>query len=284
MNYRHAFHAGNFADVLKHLLFSQVITYLKRKPAPFRVIDTHAGAGVYELDSDKAAKTGEWREGIGRLLEADIPDELAFFFAPLLDTIQRINGGTISGGIRLYPGSPVLAAELIRPNDMVIANELHPEDRRALEHVLSAYRNSKVTGLDGYVALKSMLPPKERRGVVLIDPPFEQDGELGRLVDGLREGVRRFAHGTFMLWFPIKDPRTVAAFKRDLLQLGRAKLLVVEFYVRATDNVERLNGHGLVILNPPYMLADDLQRALPFLVRVLEQGDGARFGIDWLSQ
>ena len=140
MNYRHAFHAGNFADVLKHLLFTQVITYLRRKSAPFRVIDTHAGAGLYELDSDSATKTGEWREGIGRLLEADIPEELAFFFSPLLDAIERVNGGSISGGLRLYPGSPVLAAELIRPHDVLIANELHPDDRQSLEQALVAYR------------------------------------------------------------------------------------------------------------------------------------------------
>ena len=282
MNYRHVYHAGNFADVLKHFLLSRVIVHLKQKAAPFRVIDTHAGAGLYDLHSEQAAKTGEWNDGIGRLLEAKIPAELAELFAPLVEAVLRVNDGAHQRPITQYPGSPVIAAELARPDDVIIANELHPDDWKALERALSPYRNARVMGLDGYVALKSLLPPKERRGVVLIDPPFEETGELQRLTRGLREGVRRFATGTFVLWFPIKDPSSIAAFKRELAGLGLPKLLAVEFYVRAPDDVERLNGHGLAVLNPPYTLAPELVRVLPFLSSVLRQGDGARFAVDWL--
>ena len=284
MNYRHVYRAGNFADVLKHFLLSRVIVHLKQKAAPFRVIDTHAGAGLYDLHSEQAAKTGEWNDGIGRLLEAKIPAELAGLFAPLVEAVLRVNDGAHRGPITRYPGSPVIAAELVRPDDVIFANELHPDDRRALEWALSPNRNARVMGLDGYVALKSLLPPKERRGVVLIDPPFEETGELQRLTRGLREGVRRFSTGTFVLWFPIKDPSSIAAFKRELAGLVLPKLLAVEFYVRAPDDVERLNGHGLAVLNPPYTLAPELVRVLPFLSSVLRQGDGARFAVDWLSK
>jgi len=178
-----------------------------------------------------------------------------------------------------YPGSPLIAARLLRAQDFLIANELHPEDCRTLQRVLGRFENAKVMGVDGYIALKAVLPPKERRGVVLIDPPFEEPGELDRLLAGLRQGVKRFETGTFLMWFPIKDPRTISRFKRELGGLGLGKLMAVEFYVRAPDDVERLNGHGLVILNPPFTLSDDLERVLPALVGVLREGAGAGFEI-----
>lgn len=295
MNYRHAYHAGNFADVLKHLLLSLVIVHLRRKDTPFRVIDTHAGAGLYDLDSVEARKTGEWREGIGRLLDADIPQEIADILQPYLDVVSKFGcepGSTLRttghGGIEAdgvltrYPGSPIIAAELLRPSDALIANELHPEDRNSLERALAQYRHAKVTGLDGYVALKSNLPPKERRGVVLIDPPFEEPGELQRLVGGLRQGVKRFATGTYMLWYPIKDPTTTSAFKQDVAGLGLEKLVAVEFFIRRPVDIEKLNGHGLIVLNPPFTLRADLEKVLPFLGGLLGQGEGASFAVEAL--
>ena len=283
VNYRHAYHAGNFADVVKHLLLTLVIVHLKKKDAAFRVLDTHAGAGLYELQSEEATKTGEWCEGIGRLLEAEVPDDIAEILQPYLDVVGHWRRSD-KGGLVQYPGSPLIAAELLRPQDRLIANELHPADRVALEESLAGYRNAKVMGLDGYVALKSSLPPKERRGVILIDPPFEEPGELKRLAGALREGVRRFSTGTFMLWYPIKDPRLVAAFKCELSGLGLEKMLAVELYVRKPDNVDRLNGHGLVILNPPFTLEADMGRVLPFLAKVLGQGAGATYALEKLSQ
>ncbi|MBU2582969.1 MAG: 23S rRNA (adenine(2030)-N(6))-methyltransferase RlmJ [Alphaproteobacteria bacterium] len=287
MNYRHVYHAGNFADVLKHLILSLVITHLKRKTTPFRVIDTHAGAGLYDLSSPEAQKTGEWLEGIGRLLSADLPASVAAAMAPYLDVVRRFNlaaaGGAAGEGGRgdllFYPGSPIIAAELMRSQDYLIANELHPADFEALGATMSAYSNVKVMNLDGYVAEKSVLPPKERRGVVLIDPPFEEPGELGRLFQGVRQGVKRFANGTFLIWYPIKDPRPVAAFKRELAGLGLDKLTAVEFFRQAPDDLERLNGHGLVMLNAPFTLGDDLKEILPVLVEILGRDKGAFFEI-----
>jgi 23S rRNA (adenine2030-N6)-methyltransferase len=293
MNYRHAFHAGNFADVLKHLILTRVLEHLKKKPAPFRVIDTHAGTGLYDLHADEASRTGEWRDGIGRLLKASIPDGLVPVFEPYLKVLEDINvanaaamqgGGEVvedgGQGIKFYPGSPLIAALLKRREDVVVANELHAADKPALAQALKPYSNCKVMGLDGYVALKSTLPPKERRGVILIDPPFEQPGEFQRLHQALRQGVQRFATGTYLLWYPIKDPRPVVAFKKELAALGLAKLMAVEFFVRAPDDPDKLNGHGLVMLNPPFSLKDELGACLPFLVELLAQGEGGTFRID----
>lgn len=290
MNYRHIYHAGNFADVLKHLVLSLVIEHLKRKATPFRVIDTHAGAGLYDLSSVEAQKTGEWREGIGRVLSGDLPDDVAAVMAPYLDLIRSLNasarsgqtGARPGGDVMCYPGSPILAARLIRPLDYLIANELHPVDRQSLEAALSGYKNVKVMGVDGYVAEKAVLPPKERRGVVLIDPPFEEPGEFNRLFQGVRQGVKRFATGTFLIWYPIKDPRPVMAFKRELSGLGLPKLTAVEFYRQAPKDVERLNGHGLVMLNAPYTLGEDLRLVLPALIGVLGRDEGAFFDISEL--
>ena len=294
MNYRHAFHAGNFADVLKHLILARVIEHLKKKPAPFRIIDTHAGIGLYDLSSDEARRTGEWHEGIGRLMKAEIPQDLQPIFAPYLQAVAAANAGTegvpgreaVASGTELtrYPGSPVLAALLKRRDDVLIANELHPDDNQALGATLKPFRNCKIMGLDGYVVLKSTLPPKERRGIVLIDPPFEQAGEFQRLLQALRQGVQRFATGIYLLWYPIKDPRPVIAFKKELGGLGLAKLSAVEFYLRAPTNPDVLNGHGLVMLNAPFSLESELEACLPFLVQVLAQGQGASFHIEQIFE
>lgn len=279
MNYRHVYHAGNFADVLKHLILVLVLEHLKQKDGPFRVIDTHAGAGCYDLSSIEAQKTGEWRDGVGRLLEAEMSGDVRALLTPYLDVI----GGSQGDMPRMYPGSPVIAAKLLRRDDQLVANELHPEDRSSLIATLKPYRNAKVMALDGYVALKSTLPPKERRGVILVDPPFEQPGELQRLVGALRQGAKRFQTGVFLLWFPIKDPRPITAFKRELSGLGMEKLMAVEFYAREPRDTSLFNGHGLVILNPPYRLESQLRQVLPFLSTALGMGNGGWFDISRLS-
>ncbi len=284
MNYRHSFHAGNFADVLKHFVLTRVIAHLKRKPTPFRVIDTHAGTGLYDLSSTEAEKTGEWRAGIGRLLAAELPEDVATLFRDYFDVLAAFNPELRGAdGLRRYPGSPVIAARLLRDGDTLIANELHPVDFDLLKAALGPQRNAKVMNLDGYTVLKSTLPPKERRGLVLIDPPFEDAGELTRMVTALRNGVKRFATGSFMMWYPIKDPRPVAAFKRELCALRLEKLLAVELFIQAAEDVSRLNGNGLILLNPPYTLAEELERSLPFLVEILGQNNGARFEISNLG-
>lgn len=283
MNYRHAYHAGNFADVLKHATLALVIEYLKHKPAPFRVIDTHAGVGLYELDHGPAERTGEWRQGIGRLLgpEAEpLPEGMAALMAPYLAAIAAENDPV---ELRRYPGSPRIARALLRPQDRLVVNELHPEDGALLKDLFARDGQTKVLHLDGWIALKSLLPPKERRGVVLIDPPFEEPGELERLKRGLREAAVRFPTGIYMLWYPIKDPNPIAAFHQAITDLGLPKLLVAELMIRPARDATRLNGTGLVLLNPPFRLDETLSTLLPFLAERLGQETHASHRVMWLA-
>jgi 23S rRNA (adenine2030-N6)-methyltransferase len=283
MNYRHAYHAGNFADVLKHTVLARAIEYLKRKPAPFRIVDTHAGSGRYALDSAEAAKTGEWAGGIGRLLGADaapLPAPVAALMAPYLDAVRAANGGE---GLSVYPGSPLIARHLMRAGDALVANELHPEEYARLNTVLGAERRAKVLHLDGWLALKAQLPPKERRGIVLIDPPFEEEGELELLTQGLADGLRRFATGVYIAWYPIKDPSPIARFHRALAALNGPEWLRIELIRRRPTDPDILNGCGLVVANPPHALHGELASILPVLTRRLSDGRGARFVLDPLS-
>lgn len=274
MNYRHAYHAGNFADVVKHAVLTLVIEYLKQKPAPFRVIDTHAGIGSYDLAGEQAQKTGEWRDGIGRVLTADLPAPAAKILAPYLDIVRALNPG---GLLTRYPGSPLIARALLRPADKLILNELHPEDVGALRRLFAHDAQVKVMELDAFTALKALLPPPERRGLVLVDPAFEQPGELTRLVHGLKDAIRRFATGTFLLWYPIKQRRAIEAFHRQIADLGLAKVMAIELTVRAEAVETQLNGAGLIAVNPPFTLEGQLHRLLPELARLLAQGAGGGY-------
>jgi 23S rRNA (adenine2030-N6)-methyltransferase len=280
MNYRHAYHAGNFADVVKHAVLALVIEHLKLKPAPFRIVDTHAGIGVYDLASEPAQKTGEWREGIGRLIQAPLSSPAAAILAPYLDVVRRLNpGGWPGGELARYPGSPLLARELMRPDDRLVVNELHPEDLNELKRLFAHDPQVKVMDLDAWTALKALLPPPERRGVTLIDPAYEQTGELDRLADGLKEAVRRFATGTFLLWYPIKEARPVAAFRSKIVALGLPKVTAIELMIRGPEDETRLNGAGLLAVNAPFTLSSKLSVLMPVLAHVLEQGSGGGFRI-----
>jgi 23S rRNA (adenine2030-N6)-methyltransferase len=284
MNYRHAYHAGNFADVLKHLVLALVIDYMKRKEAPFRVIDTHAGCGRYALGSIQAAKTGEWRGGIGRLLGPDarpLPPDVARVMEPYLDAVRSENPAS---HLEVYPGSPLIARRLMRPQDVLVANELHPEDGTELKSTLGRDRRVKLLAIDGWFALKSLLPPKERRGVVLIDPPFEEEGELTRLAEGLAEALRRFESGVYLAWYPIKDLKPVAAFHGALSAIAGPELMRVELMIRGGNSADRLNGCGLIVANPPYTLRNDLAAVLPELAHRLAEGSGARHRLDRIPQ
>lgn len=283
MNYRHAYHAGNFADVLKHTVLALVIEHLKRKDTPFRVIDTHAGAGMYDLRAEVAEKTQEWRDGIGRLLGAEanaIPDECRATLAPYLDAVRAANR---IRGLRRYPGSPWIVRHLLRPGDRLVANDLHPQDGAQLAALFVRDRQAKVLKLDGWTMLKAVLPPRERRGVVLIDPPFEEPGEFERIAQGLAAAVRRFATGTYVLWFPIKSTAPVTDFYRRLTAMSLPKLLKLELLVHEPRDPERLNGTGVAMLNPPYRLEEQMRTILPFLAGRLAQGPGARHHMGWLS-
>jgi 23S rRNA (adenine2030-N6)-methyltransferase len=275
MNYRHAYHAGNFADVLKHAVLSLVLMHMAKKDAAYRVIDTHAGIGMYDLAGEEAGKTGEWEGGIGRLIgpvAASVPEAAAALLAPYLGAVRACNP---DGRLRFYPGSPCLALALMRPQDRLVANELHPQDAAKLDQNLAGDRRAKVLGLDGWLALKAQLPPKERRGVILVDPPFEEAGELDRLVQGLQNAMRRFAGGVYLLWYPIKDPCPITRFHQAIAKVSPQESLAVELLVRAPTDSDRLNGSGLVVINPPYTLAADLAMLLPVLAERLADGAGA---------
>jgi 23S rRNA (adenine2030-N6)-methyltransferase len=276
MNYRHAYHAGNFADVLKHAVLALIISYLKKKDAPFRVIDTHAGCGLYALDSVEAGKTREWEGGIGKLLGADaapLSPEAAQALAPYLDAVRAENP---QGRLVHYPGSPLIARRLLRQQDRLIANELHPVDGIHLKQALGRDPRAKVLALDGWVALKSLLPPKERRAIVLIDPPFEKDDELERMADGLAAGLHRFSTGVFAAWLPIKDRKPVSRFYERLRPLASVHdTLRMELLVRDRGgSAQRLIGCAMIVVNPPFELERQLTVILPELAARLGGASG----------
>lgn len=286
MNYRHAYHAGNFADVMKHVALTLVIERLKQKDTPFRVIDTHAGIGSYDLTAPEPQKTGEWAGGIGRLLgpsAAPLPDRIEPLLHGYLAAVRTLNP---PGKLTRYPGSPRLARALIRSQDTLVVNELHPEDAAALRAEFRRDAQTKVLELDGWTALKSLLPPKERRGVVLIDPPFEAQRELDRIVEGLSEARKRFATGIYMVWYPIKDPKPLRSFHRRIAEIGYEKVLKAELLIHPDTDPARLNGCGLAIVNPPYRLDADLSLVLAFLAEQLAISETRTFtgsaSVNWL--
>ena len=279
MNYRHAYHAGNFADVMKHAALARIVEYLKQKDKAFRVIDTHAGLGVYDLSSAEAQKTGEWRGGIGRLLEATLPAGAQALLAPYLDAVRAADSG---GGMRRYPGSPAIVRHLLRPYDRLTAIELHPADAAALKARFAGDFQTRVIELDGWLALGAHLPPKEKRGLVLVDPPFEAEGEFGRLEEGLKKAWRRWPGGIYALWYPIKDRKAVEAFRRELAGAGIPKILDLSLEVRAPSAEPRFDGSGLVVVNPPYPLEAEMRTLLPVLAEVVGE-TGAKANATWLA-
>ncbi len=284
MNYRHAFHAGNFADVLKHAALARILTHLGDKAAAFRVIDTHAGAGLYDLSSEPATRTAEWRVGIGRLIEADLPDDIRALLAPYLRVVAAANPG---GGLRRYPGSPLIALGLMRPQDRLVACELEPGAAAALAAHLRRDVRARAVKIDGWVALNAYVPPKERRGVVLIDPPYEEKHEFARLADALGAARRKWATGIFLLWYPIKEragpDRLAAALRRGATARLAPKILRAELAWAADDPAGRLGSTGLIIVNPPWRLAEELERLLPALLSVLRPAAIGRGKLDWLA-
>ncbi|HMK79611.1 MAG TPA: 23S rRNA (adenine(2030)-N(6))-methyltransferase RlmJ [Xanthobacteraceae bacterium] len=279
MNYRHAFHAGNFADVVKHTVLARIIAYLKEKPAAFRVIDTHAGAGVYDLSSAEAGRTGEWRGGIGRLLGAPLAPEVRDLLAPYLDAVASFNPG---GTLEVYPGSPALLRHWLRPQDRMIACEAEPVAARALSARIRGDSRIKAVAIDGYTALNAYVPPKERRGLVLTDPPFEQPDEFARLAETLAAAHRKWPTGLYLLWYPVKDLRTAQGFGRDLARRGIARMLRAEMTVAPVRAGEKLAGCGLIMVNPPWTLEGELAVLLPALADILAVEKGAA-RLDWLT-
>jgi 23S rRNA (adenine2030-N6)-methyltransferase len=279
MNYRHAFHAGSFADVVKHAVLARILVHLIAKPAAFRVIDTHAGAGLYDLAGPEAARSGEWRAGIGRLMAASTSDAARTILAPYLDAVARLNP---AGGLAAYPGSPALVRAFLRPQDRLIACEREPQAAAALAHYLGGDRRSKAIAIDGWTALNAYVPPPERRGLVLVDPPFEDGDDFAQLARGLETAHRKWASGIYLLWYPIKGRDGPDALARRLRRSGTPKILRVEFSVGALREPTRLGGCGLIVVNPPWMLASELAVLVPELQTALA-GDGGGHRIDWLT-
>src|SRR6266516_597781 len=267
MNYRHAFHAGNFADVVKHAVLARVVAHLRAKQSAFRLIDTHAGSGLTQLTGPEASRTGEWRQGIGRLL------------APYLDAIAGYNAG---GRLRAYPGSPLLALAWLRPQDRLIACELVPAAAAALARSLGKDRRAKVIAIDGWTALAAYVPPRERRGIVLIDPPFEAPGEFERLTEQLAAAHRKWATGIYLLWYPIKEIAETERFARRVAMLGVPKILRAEVRVAVRQD-KSLIGSGLLLVNPPWKLETELQSLLPALATVLGRDREGAARLDWLT-
>ena len=280
MNYRHAFHAGNFADVLKHAVLCRILSYLRAKPAPFRVIDTHAGAGVYDLTGSEASRGGEWQQGIAKLMAANLPPGSAVLLAPYLEVVNALNH---RGRLRTYPGSPALARAWLRPQDRLIACEIEPHAAAALRQNLRGDIRIKTPPVDGWVALEAYVPPKERRGVVLIDPPFEEEADFRRLAHGLAAAHRKWASGIYALWYPIKGSAQRDALAKDLRRKGIAKMLRSELIVAPLSDPERLNGCGVIIVNPPWTLEAELARLLPDLAGILARDGKGSFRLDWLA-
>ena len=279
MNYRHIYHAGNFADVLKHAVLARLIRYMQKKDGGFRVLDTHAGIGLYDLSSEEAQKTGEWLEGIGKLMEAELGAQVAELLEPYLSAIRELNP---EGRLRFYPGSPKLARMLFRPQDRLSAMELHPEDFARLHRLFEGDHHVRITELDGWLALGAHLPPKEKRGIVLVDPPFEEEDEYQRLAKGLDRAYRRFPGGTYCLWYPLKKGAPIKEFHETLQALDIPKMLCAELTVRSDRGMTGLTGSGLVIVNPPFTLKDELHQLLPALKDHLAQDRFASHRAFWL--
>ena len=280
MNYRHSFHAGNFADVMKHAVLSRIVEYLKLKDKAFRVIDTHAGSGVYALNEGDAARTGEWHGGIEKLLDARLQAEVRDLLLPYIHAVQAQNGG---GKLAFYPGSPKIARHLMRKQDRMTAIELHPKDAKLLASAFAGDFQTRVIELDGWLSLGAHLPPKEKRGLVLIDPPFEEPGEFERMIEGLKKAHGRWPGGTYALWYPVKDRKAVAGFHKELAQCGIAKILCAELMIRSASSPPRLDGCGMIIVNPPFLLESELRLVLPALAKCLGEDAGAGFRLDWIA-
>jgi 23S rRNA (adenine2030-N6)-methyltransferase len=280
MNYRHAFHAGNFADVLKHATLARILVHLGEKAAAYRVIDTHAGDGLYDLAADAASRTGEWQAGIGRLRDATLPVDIAALVATYLAAVAAANP---EGTLRYYPGSPLVAMSLMRRQDRLVACELEPRAAAALAANLRRDARTRAVAIDGWTALNAYVPPKERRGVVLIDPPYEDKDEFARLADALVSAHRKWTTGVFLLWYPIKDRAGPDLLAAALRRSAIPKILRAELVWPPADASGRLAGTGLVVVNPPWRLHGELAQLLPAFATVLGPSSGGRTSVDWLA-
>ncbi len=276
LSYRHSYHAGNHADVLKHTVQSLILEALKVKDKAFVYHDTHSGAGRYDLTSAQAEKTGEYSEGIGRLWAKQTPALLE----PYLSAIKALNPDPDT--LRYYPGSPMLAKQLCREQDRLTLTELHPNDFSLLLQEMRGDRRVKLFKEDGYQRLKAAMPPKERRGVVLIDPPYELKNEYAEMVKGVLEGHKRWATGTFAIWYPVVFRQDIEFIERRFKASGIRNILQIELSVLPDSNERGMTGSGMIVINPPWKLEQQMNELLPWLCQQLQQSDHASYRLNWL--
>lgn len=278
MNYRHAFHAGNFADVHKHSVLARILVHLRLKPSAFRVIETHAGAGRYDLFGSEPTRSGEWRDGIERIWRARPDTTSRSLLAPYLEAVAALNP---DGRLQLYPGSPLIAANLLRSQDRLLACEVEPNAAALLARALGGNARAKALTIDGWMALGAFLPPKERRGLVFIDPPFEDAADFSRLSSAIAAAHDKWPGGTYMLWYPIKERAAPEALARRLKKLAVPNILRSELMLGPPRAEAGLCGSGLIVVNPPFTLERDLRIFLPALSKTLSPRAAVR--IDWLA-
>ncbi len=274
MNYRHEFHAGNFADVFKHILLTRILAYLMRKDAPAVYIDTHSGAGLYDLAGEAAKATKEALAGVGRLKPPFPPlvEELVADWARLAGVDAKLAMPAI------YPGSPLIAQQLLRAQDRICLVEKHHGAAGSLRIACGRDRRLKLFEADGYATLKALVPPPERRGLVLIDPPFEASSEFADLRLALDEALKRWPQGTFAIWYPVKDqePERLVA---HLAAMRREKVLRLELDIDS-PTPGALSACGMIVINAPFVLAAEARRLLPWLAQTMRQGDNPRWRVD----
>ncbi|HDX1038591.1 TPA: 23S rRNA (adenine(2030)-N(6))-methyltransferase RlmJ [Pasteurella multocida] len=278
LSYRHSFHAGNHADVLKHLVLMLIIENLQQKEKGFYYLDTHAGVGRYRLFSEEAEKTAEFEQGIARLWQRnDLPEEVARY----IKLIKQVNYG--GKALRYYAGSPLIAAKMLRPQDRALLTELHPSDYPLLRNNFKEFDNVTTKRDNGFQQLKATLPPKERRGLVLIDPPYELKEDYDLVVNAIEEGYKRFATGIYAIWYPVVLRQQTKRILKGLEKTGIRKILQIELAVRPDSDQRGMTASGMIVINPPWTLTQQMQNILPYLTNVLVPEGTGSWTVKWVT-
>ncbi|WP_313683690.1 23S rRNA (adenine(2030)-N(6))-methyltransferase RlmJ [Pantoea sp.] len=277
LSYRHSFHAGNHADVLKHTVESLILTALMEKEKPFLYLDTHAGAGRYQLSGEHAERTGEYLEGIARIWQQPDAPEL---LKPYFSAIRNLNP---NGTLRYYPGSPLIARHLLRQDDKLQLTELHSSDYPLLRNEFSKDSRARVERADGYQQLKSKLPPPTRRGLILIDPPYELKSDYQAVVKGIQEGHKRFGTGIYALWYPVVLRQQIKHMIKDLQATGIRNILQIELAVRPDSDQRGMTASGMIVINPPWKLEQQMKELLPWLHQKLVPAGTGHTRVEWIT-
>ncbi|HDR1022016.1 TPA: 23S rRNA (adenine(2030)-N(6))-methyltransferase RlmJ [Pasteurella multocida] len=278
LSYRHSFHAGNHADVIKHIVLMLIIESLQQKEKGFYYLDTHAGVGRYRLFSEEAEKTAEFEEGIGRLWQRDdLPEEVARY----IKLIKKFNYG--GKELRYYAGSPLIAATMLRPQDRALLTELHPSDFPLLRNNFKEFENVTTKRDNGFMQVKATLPPKERRGLVLIDPPYELKEDYDLVVNAIEEGYKRFATGVYAIWYPVVLRQQIKRMVRNLENTGIRKILQIELAVRPDSDQRGMTASGMIVINPPWTLEQQMKKILPYLTETLVPEGTGSWSVNWIT-